>query len=99
MTGFQKHVLFLLIQENTEGGIKQKGSQLISRVLSWTVIHLGHKSPYSSSDLPELSAGALLSSYLVLLPVGFSVPLLLPPTRCALTTPFHPYPAPPLPKQ
>jgi len=29
--------------------------------------------------------------YLVLLPVGFAVPLMLPPARCALTAPFHPY--------
>src|ERR1700694_2064859 len=30
-------------------------------------------------------------SYSILLPVGFAVPLALPPTRCALTAPFHPY--------
>ncbi len=30
--------------------------------------------------------------YSVLLPVGFSVPSLLPETRWALTPPFHPYP-------
>ena len=30
--------------------------------------------------------------YLVLLPVGFTLPLLLPAARCALTAPFHPYP-------
>ena len=30
--------------------------------------------------------------YLVLLPVGFTVPPTLPPTRCALAAPFHPYP-------
>ena len=30
--------------------------------------------------------------YLVLLPMGFTMPLLLPVTRCALTAPFHPYP-------
>jgi len=34
-------------------------------------------------------------SYSVLLPVGFTVPSLLPRTRCALTAPFHPYPASP----
>src|SRR5690606_32652108 len=28
--------------------------------------------------------------YLVLLPVGFALPLLLPVARCALTAPFHP---------
>jgi len=30
--------------------------------------------------------------YLVLLPAGFALPLLLLTARCALTTPFHPYP-------
>ena len=29
--------------------------------------------------------------YLVLLPVGFTLPYLLPDMRCALTAPFHPY--------
>src|SRR3982074_1755576 len=29
--------------------------------------------------------------YLVLLQVGFTMPALLPRTRCALTAPFHPY--------
>ena len=29
--------------------------------------------------------------YLVLLRVGFTLPSLLPETRCALTAPFHPY--------
>ena len=31
--------------------------------------------------------------YLVLLPVGFALPRLLPAARCALTAPFHPYPS------
>ena len=31
------------------------------------------------------------SLYLVLLPVGFTLPPMLPSARCALTTPFHPY--------
>ena len=30
-------------------------------------------------------------SLLVLLPVGFTLPPLLPGARCALTAPFHPY--------
>ena len=30
--------------------------------------------------------------YLVLLRVGFTLPPVLPPARCALTAPFHPYP-------
>ena len=32
-------------------------SRPVSRVLSWTVIHLGRPSPDASSDLPEPSAG------------------------------------------
>ena len=32
-----------------------------------------------------------LETYLVLLRVGFTLPLLLPTARCALTAPFHPY--------
>ena len=31
--------------------------------------------------------------YSILLPVGFAVPLTLPPARCALAAPFRPYPA------
>ena len=33
---------------------------------------------------------------MVLLRVGFTLPLPLPGTRCALTAPFHPYPGSPL---
>ena len=32
---------------------------------------------------------------LALHPVGFAVPAMSPPPRCALTAPFHPYPSPP----
>src|SRR5438309_4078880 len=35
-------------------------------------------------------AGTACRSYLVLLPVGFSLPPPLPAARCALTAPFHP---------
>ena len=34
-----------------------------------------------------------LVPYLVLLRVGFTLPPPLPPERCALTAPFHPYPS------
>ena len=40
----------------------------------------------------DLPANRLCRPYLVLLPVGFAVPLPLPVARCALTAPFHPYP-------
>ena len=69
----------------------------ISRVLSWTIIHLGQMSPSASSNLPGNHAGRMscqkhVFPYLVLLQVGFTLPLLLPAARCALTAPFHPYP-------
>ena len=76
---------------------ERKRSRPISRVLSWTVIHLGQMSPFASSDLPGNEYGpypVLADSfpYLVLLQVGFTLPLVLPRARCALTAPFHPYP-------
>jgi len=86
-----KEWLFLL-------GRKEKRSRPVSRVLSWTTIHLGCMSPCTSSDLPGNSVGHALpcehgpSPYLVLLRVGFTLPPLLPAARCALTAPFHPYP-------
>jgi hypothetical protein len=74
------------------GHEKGRWSQPISRVLSWTVIHLGRASPHASSDLPGArDAGHAIAPYLVLLRVGFTMPRLLPRARCALTAPFHPY--------
>ena len=67
------------------------GSRPISRVLSWTAIHLGCASPHTSRDLPGSRAGRTTLPYLVLLRVGFTLPPVLPPARCALTAPFHPY--------
>jgi len=37
-------------------------------------------------------AGGRFPPYLVLLRVGFTLPPALPPERCALAAPFHPYP-------
>ena len=39
----------------------------------------------------ELIRAASMFPYLVLLRVGFTLPLLLPTARCALTAPFQPY--------
>ena len=47
----------------------------------------GLKQPTRESGGP----GRAILPYLVLLRVGFSLPLRLPATRCALTAPFHPY--------
>jgi hypothetical protein len=69
-----------------------------------TAIPLGRRLPGASSNLPgqqgldidpeAVRACALTASrcpYSVLLPVGFTLPPALPPARCALTAPFHPY--------
>ncbi len=42
--------------------------------------------------------GSSFPPYLVLLRVGFTLPPSLPPERCALTAPFHPYSDFPSPK-
>jgi hypothetical protein len=65
-----------------------------------TAIPLGRPLPDASCDRPERrrkgppgTPGSLpdaCRSYLVLLPVGFSLPPPLPTARCALTAPFHP---------
>ena len=49
---------------------------------------------YPDGDAESIRPGCpspLCRPYLVLLPVGFAVPPLLPAARCALTAPFHPY--------
>jgi hypothetical protein len=66
-----------------------------------TAIPLGRPLPDASCDRPERRRegspgtaglpGGACRSYLVLLPVGFSLPPPLPAARCALTAPFHPY--------
>src|SRR5437764_4624088 len=64
-------------------------------------IHLGRSLPNASRDRPErrrgrprpaplAEASTACRSYLVLLPVGFTLPPPLPAARCALTAPFHP---------
>ena len=71
---------------------REKASSPISRVLSWTVIHLGPASPQASSNLPESSAGHAIGFLFGLAPGGvYHRRGLLPATRCALTAPFHPY--------
>src|SRR5271165_1971584 len=71
-------------------------------------IPLGRSLPNASCDRPErrgakarpalrIAPGAC-RSYLVLLPVGFSLPPPLLAARCALTAPFHPYRPPGMPE-
>ena len=69
-------------------------SQSISRVLSWATIRLRQVSPPACSDLPESAAGH--SQWIPIWSCsgwGLPSPRLLPAARCALTAPFHPYPA------
>ena len=73
---------------------KKVQSGPISRVLSKTIIPLGAPSPTRSSNLPASDAGHAMDAYLVLLQVGFTVPVCyqtrgaLLPHRFTLTT--HP---------
>ncbi len=67
--------------------------------MSGMTIHLGCLLPNTSSNLPEQRCGKSpftryierikCRSYLVLLPTGFTMPSLLPCSRCALTAPSH----------
>ena len=87
-------------------GKKVSASWPVSRVLygpralrrgNVAAIHLGRMLPCASRNLPGRWAGNSPEGcpshhpYSVLLPVGFTVPLLLPVARWALTPPFHPY--------
>src|SRR3954468_17163926 len=58
-----------------------------------TIIPLAPPLLAGSSNLPGGIRRAVLPPYLVLLRAGFCLPPMLPPARCALTAPFHPYPA------
>ena len=73
------------------------GSVSQGRSLRSMAIHLGRPSPGASRDLPGPGAETRppfgMGPYLILLPVGFALPPPLPAARCALTAPFHPYPA------
>ncbi len=84
---------------------KENARRPVSRVLCplarVTTIHLGRLLPSASRDrpgrlpddrLPTSRSSSTCRPYLVLLPVGFTLPLPLPAARCALTAPFHPYP-------
>ena len=73
------------------------GSRPISRVLSWTTIHLGRTSPCASSDLPGSPCGPQeRTRRSARFPIwscsrwGLPCRRVLPPARCALTAPFHP---------
>jgi len=50
--------------------VEEVGSRPISRVLSWTAIHLGCTSPYTSCDLPEDDADHAIVPLFGLAPGG-----------------------------
>src|SRR5688572_20016438 len=91
--------------EKKANGFKEliRARRPVSRVLSRALPPVdGHSSgtpvagrlarPTRESGAEGTWAGCLAPfSYLVLLPVGFAVPMPLPASRCALTAPFHPY--------
>ncbi len=56
-------------------------SRTVSRVMSWMIIYLGLPSPAASSDPPESEPGRLIAFYSVLLRMGFTWLLMLPPAR------------------
>ena len=76
----------------------ESGSRPISRVLSRATIHLGRASPRASSDLPgSFREQRVRAPWPACFPIwpcsrwGLPCRRMLPPTRCALTAPFHPY--------
>ena len=57
-------------------------------------LKMGSTSQVSSVCAAHKVFGTSGHPYLILLPVGFALPRMLPSARCALTAPFHPYSAP-----
>ena len=79
--------------------IRKEKSRPVSRVLSRAIIPLGSASPRTSSGLPGSARGSTLPrtvegrSGFPIWPCsrwGLPCRRVLPPTRCALTAPFHP---------
>ena len=66
----------MLLSEYNQGR-----SQPISRVLSWTVIPLGVSLPDAQATYPQTTRATSWPAYLVLLRMGFTLPLMLPPAR------------------
>jgi hypothetical protein len=58
------------VADSRQCSLIQIGSRLISRVLSWTAIHLGCTSPCTSSNLPGNHAGHMIVPLFGLAPDG-----------------------------
>ncbi len=77
---------------------ERKKEPAVSRVLSWTIIHLGQSSPTASSNLPGSPLRHAVQAIKPAHPPiwscsrrGLPCRDVLPRARCALTAPFHPY--------
>jgi hypothetical protein len=76
---------------------EEKGSPPISRVLSRSLATAGQSFLWAAryrdalAAYPGTTRATLTSPYLALPRMGFTVPVLLPVLRWALTPPFHPY--------
>ena len=95
-----QHLYVLLTFRNRERICQmacKPGSVQGLTALGWPFLWDGRCRP-PHATYPRIWRGSRLdrvapipSSYAVLLPAGFAVPRTLPPARCALTAPFHPY--------
>jgi len=65
-----------------------KPGSVVEQSFIWDARHRAPQATY-----PGTVRTTPVFPYLVLLRMGFTLPCLLPAMRCALTTPFHPYPA------
>jgi len=79
---------------------RRKKEPAVSRVLSWTTIHLGQPSPTASSNLPgsplrrAVQAKARVLPYLALLQAGFTLPRCVATRAVRSYRTFSPLPAP-----
>ena len=65
-----------------------KPGSVVEQSFIWDARHRAPRATY-----PGTVRTTPVFPYLVLLRMGFTLPCLLPAMRCALTAPFHPYPA------
>jgi hypothetical protein len=98
---FQHNMLKSREQSGSGVSARRPVSRVLSPLAQGMTIHLGRSSPSASRDRPgwrrgnppdpiQVALEGVCHPYLVLLPVGFTLPPPLPAARCALTAPFHP---------
>ena len=89
--GFSELPVNAEIGIRTEKESADKPGSVVGDHSSGTTVTGRLKQPTRKSRSDTALQVALRLPYLALLPVGFAVPRMLPPARCALTAPFHPY--------